>query len=1057
MKKSLLLILGLLLTTSLLAGPVGKEEAKEKALAFLNGTVSQRAGVAKAPRRLQDLSLASSSDAYHVFNIGASNGFVIVSGSDLTPDIIGYTDEGAFDAQNIPDNMKAWLQEYTNQIAWVEKQGEVAASTSKARKVSAGVKEAIAPLIQTKWNQVAPYNYQVPSGCATGCVATAMAQMLYYCNQKEGFPMGTIAYIAGYNDGNGHDVSACDKKASFDWANMQKTYTGLESTTAPEAVAVATLMQYCGAAVRMRYASTSSATTMFVSEALNTYFGFDHHLKNLYRNLYTNAEWEDIIYQELAANRPVLYGGKSSGGGHAFICDGYDADGYFHINWGWGGLHDGYYLLSVVNPEKGGAGSGSAVDGYAMKQDAIIGFQKSTGDTTPEAAVVSCQQFDYLGTATVAKNQTNFQFDFTTHVKSELTFTHTFVFGVGVYDDEDHLVGEIKEYTGAFEFPPSGASDITYRVYLNLKSLTAGKTYTLKQMSRLSSSSDWNVCYGSDAYYVQAVVDESDVTFTTVSPNYNLTASKITLTTDGVVNTAQTITAKIKNTGTAPYRSILYLIVDGEKKSGTDVNVEPGESVLASFSYKPTVAGTQILQFTTDESGLKPISGGKSITIKSGVPSDNTPTLTSVHQLNVSGMEILGKKLVDKVRFTNESPTTAYDGWVSTTVYKWTGSSGSPTTLESQHVIIPPSSSVVVTFEKDVEFDGTYSVRARYYHGGSWADALPDVAFTKYTVTPAITTIAADGTETLLKATASYNVPADAAVVDLRGQSVVTSLVTTAASPNCLYLADTDPISGITKNWVKGTTAANIELTDGYDFYTPIDFTAANISFTRRFTTGADGGGNGWNTIVLPFDVEAVKQGDTPLDWFKSSSDTGKNFWVYQFVIDGKGAVNFDRASDIKANTPYLITVPSDAWGAEFDLTGKDITFAATDVTVKANEKKTQSGFYYMFTGGSQKQTVAADAGYVLNAEGNKFAKTTGSVDVPAFQAYFYPSTHNLQADALAISFVDNSEATDIQGVDTKQVAADNDNWYTLQGLKLDGKPTEKGIYIYNGKKVAIK
>ena len=110
MKKSLLLILGLLLTTSLFAGPVGKEEAKAKALAFLNGTVSQRAGVAKAPRRLQDLSLASSGDAYHVFNIGASNGFVIVSGSDLTPDIIGYTDEGAFDAQNIPDNMKAWLQ-----------------------------------------------------------------------------------------------------------------------------------------------------------------------------------------------------------------------------------------------------------------------------------------------------------------------------------------------------------------------------------------------------------------------------------------------------------------------------------------------------------------------------------------------------------------------------------------------------------------------------------------------------------------------------------------------------------------------------------------------------------------------------------------------------------------------------------------------------------------------------------------------------------------------------------------------------------------------------------
>ena len=168
--------------------------------------------------------------------------------------------------------------------------------------------------------------------------------------------------------------------------------------------------------------------------------------------------------------------------------------------------------------------------------------------------------------------------------------------------------------------------------------------------------------------------------------------------------------------------------------------------------------------------------------------------------------------------------------------------------------------------------------------------------------------------------------------------------------------------------------------------------------------------------------------------------------------------MNFDYASSIKANTPYLITVPSDKWGSEFDLRNKDITFSATDVTVKSNEKKTQSGFYYMFTGGSQKQSVAVGEGYVLNAEGSKFKKVEGSaLDVPAFQAYFYPSSHNLQSDALAISFVDNDKATDIQSVGAEQVTVDDNNWYTLQGVKLDGKPTEKGIYIYNGKKVAIK
>ena len=168
--------------------------------------------------------------------------------------------------------------------------------------------------------------------------------------------------------------------------------------------------------------------------------------------------------------------------------------------------------------------------------------------------------------------------------------------------------------------------------------------------------------------------------------------------------------------------------------------------------------------------------------------------------------------------------------------------------------------------------------------------------------------------------------------------------------------------------------------------------------------------------------------------------------------------MNFDYASSIKANTPYLITVPSDKWGSEFDLRNKDITFSATDVTVKSNEKKTQSGFYYMFTGGSQKQSVAVGEGYVLNAEGSKFKKVEGSaLDVPAFQAYFYPSSHNLQSDVLAISFVDNSEVTGIQAVDGEEPAAGNsEGWYTLQGVKLEGKPTQKGIYIYNGKKVMV-
>lgn len=1059
MKKALLFVIGLMLTSTLLAGPVGKEEAKAKALTFLGGKVGTAEGRAKAPLQ-QELSLASTGDAYHVFNIGSDGGFVIVSASDLTPDIIGYTDEGAFDANNIPDNMKAWLQEYANQIAWVEKNGEQVVE-SKVRKAPAGVKSAIAPLIQTKWNQTSPYNGMVPSGCVTGCVATAMAQMLYYCANQPGFPQGTTKVIPSYTDENSHFIESCEKITSFDWANMQLTYTGSESTTQKNAVAK--LMKYCGASVNMKYGTTSSATTMFVAGALNDYFGYDHHLKNVYRDQYSNAEWEDIIYQELVEARPVLYGGKSSSTGHAFVCDGYSEDGYFHINWGWGGLHDGYYLLSVLNPEKGGAGSGSAVDGYSIIQDAVIGFQMPTGDMTAEDARLSCMKFEYTGSGNILRTDPSFTFSYLNNLKSELTYNYGFKLGIGVFNESDVLIGG-SSYSGTDEFVASGATNLSGSFSLNTALFAEGKTYTIKPMHQLDGTGEWLVCKGTDVHYVQVTVDETKIFLENKSPDYILEASDITLTTNGIANSPQTITAKIKNNGTSPYRSTLYLFADGTKVSGNGVNVEPGETVIASFSYQPTSIGTPTLKITTDETGTQSITiiGGSSITItavgKNNLDSDLTFAVKSSNLVyDVDKWKFMGKKAKATITVTNPNAADAYVGKVA--LILWKGSNHEEYFIEEKDLYLSAGASTDVSFEYDLVQGDTYKPDIQYVKNNAWKHMIFVKANTYYSIADVITTIAANGTETTVLPTATYTVPADAAVVDLRGQSVVTSLITTAANPNCLYLADTDPISDITKNWVKGTTAANIELTDGYDFYTPIDFTATNISYTRQFTTGADGSGNGWNTIVLPFDVAEVKQGTTPLDWFKSSSDAGKNFWLYQFVIDGKGTVNFDYASAIKANTPYLITVPSNHWGDEFDLRNKDITFSATDVTVKANEKNTQSGFYYMFTGGSQKQSVAVGEGYVLNAEGNKFKKVEGSSkDVPAFQAYFYPSSHNLQSDALAISFVDNSEVTGILSVESEeQTTGAAEGWYTLQGVKLDGEPTQKGIYIYNGKKVMVK
>ncbi len=1065
MKKSLLLILGLLLTTSLFAGPVGKEEAKAKALAFLNGTVSQRAGVAKAPRRLQDLSLASSGDAYHVFNIGASNGFVIVSGSDLTPDIIGYTDEGAFDAQNIPDNMKEWLQEYTNQIAWMEKQGEATASASKVRKAPAGVKAAIAPLIQTKWNQGNPYNYYCPNfvtstKCVTGCMATALAQLLYYHHQKDGFPTGTKADVAEYDcftnwSGSYVHVDACPA-SDFAWDKMQLTYTGKEEAASDaKAQAVAKLMQYCGAAINMDYADESnggSSASSDIVEPLITYFGFDERVKLCSRTNYTIVEWESLIYQELVEKRPVILTGQSTGGGHAFICDGYDADGYFHINWGWGGTGNGYYLLNIANPHETGIGAGTSSDGYTMKQDALIGLEKPVGSVPTEVELgrLTMSELNYLGETVVARSA-EFQLSYHFKVVNRLSSAHDFQFTLAVFDKDDNCVALPSSYIPVTLNTKQSAFYDGHKPQFNFSTskLPSG-TYRVKMVSRFKGETEWYPCFESEDYYIQMVADESNLTFTTVNPSLDLAVSDVSPL-DCVKGEVTTITATITNNG-SNFNSNLYLFLSGSSDpvSGNGVSVEAGKKTVASFAFKydGEAPAVKTMKIATNKDGTGEIWSG-SLNVVAGVTGTDAPALTFSTKLNKDGDKILGNKLIGVVTATNNTDGN-YTGDITLVRHLYEGIYDKSSWIW-KNVTVPAHSSVDINFEYDVEMDKEYGAEVKYKHGGSEVSVYTDK---KYIAKPAVKVLASDGKETLKLATANFTVPADVAVVDLRGQSVVTSVVPNS-NPNCLYLLDESAAipAGISNNVVKGATAANIVLKDGYDFYTPIDFTATKISYTRTFTTGANKTGGGWNTILLPFDVTAVKQGTTPIDWFKSTSDTGKNFWVYAFANDDETNVEFNYADAIKAYTPYLINVPSDAWGAENQLTGKPITFEGENAVVMAEAKSASSGSRFIFSGDMQQQAVSQC--YVLNATGTQFEKTVGNV--PAFQAYFYSTTRDWLGGTLSISFVDNSEATGIQSVDTKQVAADDDSWYTLQGMKLDGKPTEKGIYIYNGKKVAIK
>lgn len=350
---------------------VSVDEARQKALYFLSNQSIFVKGRNHAPQKLSDLNLAhqallkNGQTAYYIFS-NEAGGFVIISGDERTEDVLGYSSEGVFDADNMPENMKGWLDEYASQIAYIQEHG---LSSSSIRKIESY--PAIDPMLTTTWDQGSPYNDECPDffgqgKCVTGCGATAMAQLMYYHREKS--VTETLATIPAYTTQSySINVDAIPAGSPIDWDNMLDSYNGSEAPA--EKLAVANLMKYCGAAVKMDYSRNSSSSSHNdVLLALKAFFNYNFNTTWEYRDSYSSdEEWGNLIYTELTDNRPVMYSGDSDNGGHFFICDGYDGAGFYHINWGWGG-DDGYFLLSILDPYNHPGIS----SGYNQHQAALI-------------------------------------------------------------------------------------------------------------------------------------------------------------------------------------------------------------------------------------------------------------------------------------------------------------------------------------------------------------------------------------------------------------------------------------------------------------------------------------------------------------------------------------------------------------------------------------------------------------------------------------------------------------------------------------------------------------
>ena len=378
LKKTLLFAIGALLAQGAFAEILSPEQALQRASAQKSGR--HLVNAAAQPKLVYTAKTDKGQPAVYVFNQNGGE-TLLLSASNCAIPMLGYLDSGNFDPNNMPAEMQYWLGEYAAQIAWAE-ENAIQPSQSNVTYSYPSEWKFIAPLVSTKWDQTRPYNNDLANkSFATGCVATAMAQVMKYHNYPE-IGHGSISY----KDLRGNNYSMNFDEKPFDWANMIDNYSTAKYTEA-QANAVAYLMKACGYSSQMTYGASSGTQVEQAAVALVKYFGYSDKIESLVRFEYSHTEWATILYDQLSNVGPVIYSGHNTGGdAHAFVCDGYDGQGYFHINWGWSGLCDGYYSLDAMSPTAQGTG-GSSYGGFNFSQGMVINVKPSEGLPTfqPEA------------------------------------------------------------------------------------------------------------------------------------------------------------------------------------------------------------------------------------------------------------------------------------------------------------------------------------------------------------------------------------------------------------------------------------------------------------------------------------------------------------------------------------------------------------------------------------------------------------------------------------------------------------------------------------------------
>lgn len=615
------MLIMLFISTAALASPRTFSQAKaiaERKAALLGIKIDKKAA-AKAPSMNGGTTTAVS--PYYVFPFGENKGFAIVSGDDDMPEIVGYADHGTYDANNMPAAMAAFLNNYRATIEAM-KQGNASAikNIAEAKALRANntrATTAVSPLLgDIKWNQSEPYNnlcpkYDGTNLSATGCVATAMAQVMMYWK----YPKELKADINEYKTYT-HKLPVAGelKGQKYDWDNMLPTYTN-NNYTQTQADAVAKLMLHCGKAVEMDYGEESGANV--TPGRLAKYFGYDSDLMlDLMRSCFTLAEWTAIIDKELQAKRPILYSGRTTNGGHQFVCDGSDGNGLYHINWGWGGYQDGYFDITILNPGQGGIGAGNVTDGYNRGCDMIIGIQPDNGKVDKPLADVPALRIQHFsnnnlttGIDLTKATRTNINEDFTITINewwaNPYTTNINCIVGYGISDGKGgyELISK-TENINMDGIKDNGRYSLCGSTITINNRFSPNGTYTIYGIYSTDNGKIWKKCayYNMRPYVVKStattltlVKTQLTADITTDETHYNGVEGtfKLSITNNGDDEFIGLINAYTSSTATCPDDAIAqpYMTIPAHS------------TVIREIGITPTAVGDMYVWIEDGESG----------------------------------------------------------------------------------------------------------------------------------------------------------------------------------------------------------------------------------------------------------------------------------------------------------------------------------------------------------------------------------------------------------------------------------------------------------------------